>query len=47
MKLPDAELQRQEPVIGERQCCIQDDAHPRRAVRVARLRVPSTRFVPN
>ncbi len=36
MKLSDAELQRQEPVIGELQCCIQDDAHLRRAIRVAR-----------
>ena len=36
-KLPDRELQRQEPVEGELQCFTVDDPHLRRPVRIAKL----------
>ncbi|HQR57006.1 MAG TPA: hypothetical protein PLW72_13540 [Burkholderiaceae bacterium] len=36
-KLPDAELQRQSPVLGELVCFMLDDPHLRRPVRIAKL----------
>jgi hypothetical protein len=36
-KLPDREMQRQEPVEGELECFMVDDPHLRRTVRVAKL----------
>jgi hypothetical protein len=36
-KLPEAELQREQPVIGELSCFTLDDPHLRRPVRIAKL----------
>lgn len=36
-KLPDRELQRQEPVVGDIECYTLDDPHLRRPVRIAKL----------